>query len=667
MSNARFVPFVLFADPSFWSEFNRKKLTEWKLDESQRTVVASYCNSDSSLSCSRLSLSYDAFSTNEATHSCENITYVHGSVIPLNTIEKFNTFNHRQLIDELCLKLKNIIESKRWLTDPQELDLFVLVAFGDLKKFNYHYWNCMPALVFPPDIVFTEAKDDICVDLGARISQEFVRNGGKPFLISDNNFLPLSALPVRSDCEKLIVVYRDPSTKSDIPGWPMRNLLAAVSYISEKSRAMTFMCFRSGTSVPTVSLKVTWSRTKDDWRNCSAVGWERHSDGMLAPSSVSLQSAFDPIKLSEQSVQLNLQLIRWRLVPDIDLDRFANQRCLILGSGTLGCNISRALLGWGFKKFTFVDCAPVSFSNPVRQSLFDFSDSLDGGKLKSVAAASAIKRIYPSVEADAVNMIIPMPGHSFSEKGVEELSDRLRVLEELIIKHDVIFMVMDSREARWAPTVISSYHGKLAISVALGFDSYVVIRHGIRNGSALRDSSVSKAEHCLSHSLRDYTTIPGSELGCYFCSDITAPRNSTKDRTLDQQCTVSRPGLSMAASGMAVELLVSVLQHPLGGLAPAQNGESEEAESCLGSTPHQIRAFISRFSQMTPAVRRFERCVACGVSVLEAFAEHSYSFLQRVVEDPDYLETLCELDKLHVSASQIEMCELDDADDLSSC
>lgn len=116
-------------------------------------------------------------------------------------------------------------------------------------------------------------------------------------------------------------------------------------------------------------------------------------------------------------MNMNLKLVRWRLVPDLKLENLFDLKILMIGSGTLGCNLARSLLGWGIKNITFIDNSVVSYNNPIRQSLFEFEDAKAGNKSKSLAAAEALKRIYPSVNTVGLNIKIPMPGHPVSEQG----------------------------------------------------------------------------------------------------------------------------------------------------------------------------------------------------------------------------------------------------------
>lgn len=69
---------------------------------------------------------------------------------------------------------------------------------------------------------------------------------------------------------------------------------------------------------------------------------------------------------------------------------------------------------------------------------------------------------------------------------------------------------------------------------------------------------------------------------------------------------------------------------------------------------------------MTPAVRRFERCVACGVAVQAAYRSDGFKFLLKVFNSPLHLELISGLDQLQVTATEMDLREFDDNDSVSS-
>lgn len=96
-----------------------------------------------------------------------------------------------------------------------------------------------------------------------------------------------------------------------------------------------------------------------------------------------LKSFMDDQTLAKEAVDLNIKLMKWRLLPTLDIEKIQRKKCLLFGAGTLGCQLSRNLIAWGIKNVTFVDYSKVSYSNPVRQTLYDFEDTKGGGKPKA--------------------------------------------------------------------------------------------------------------------------------------------------------------------------------------------------------------------------------------------------------------------------------------------
>uniref|UniRef100_A0A4W4DWS9 Ubiquitin-like modifier-activating enzyme ATG7 n=1 Tax=Electrophorus electricus TaxID=8005 RepID=A0A4W4DWS9_ELEEL len=675
----QFAPFSSALEAGFWHQLTQKKLNDYRLDESPKSIKGYYYNGDPSGLPTRLTLEFSAFDIDAPTpvRCCPAL----GTLYNTNTLEAFKSTDKKALLDKAANEIWNAIQSGAAVEDPSVLNRFILLTFADLKKYHFYYWFCYPALCFLEGIqlvkapalleqsfsprqisLFQLAYDGLCSTSGTTAVPYFlVKYSEETFevaLLKDwGSFF--------ADLKKVTVGVYDPCTLSQHPGWPLRNfLILLASKWGPQLEVVEVLCFRDRTlqgmrsALHSIVFQVKLpSFSAGNLSFAADVGWEKNSKGAMGPRSVNLSECMDPKRLAESSVDLNLKLMRWRLVPSLDLDKVVSTKCLLLGAGTLGCNVARTLMGWGVRHITFVDNAKISYSNPVRQPLFEFEDCLSGGKFKALAAVDRLRKIFPGVNAEGFNLSIPMPGHpvNFSEVTIAQARQDVEQLEALITAHDVVFLLMDTRESRWLPTVIAASQRKLIVNAALGFDTFVVMRHGLKRnrtsdtGDTSTSSSSSSSSSASGSSL--FSNIPGHRLGCYFCNDVVAPGDSTRDRTLDQQCTVSRPGLAMIAGALAVELMISILQHPEGGYAVASSSDDRmnEPPTSLGLVPHQV---IWKPPSLSLAVWTHVK----SLKSLQNITRDGFQFLSKVFNSShSFLEDLTGLTLLHQETQAAEV------------
>jgi len=171
--------------------------------------------------------------------------------------------------------------------------------------------------------------------------------------------------------------------------------------------------------------------------------------------------------------------------------------------------------------------------------LFDFKDCLEGGAKKAIRAAESLKEIYPGVDSNGYMMSIPMAGHPIMDEST--VMSEFETLQRLVDEHDAIFLLMDTRESRWLPTVMGKAAGKIVMNAALGFDSFVVMRHGAKD-----------------------TAHPEQELGCYFCNDVVAPADVSLESKNTKPLELTNFGPSLSQIKPLTSSALSLVQ----GLLP---------------------------------------------------------------------------------------------------
>ncbi|KAI4193613.1 MAG: hypothetical protein LQ350_008228 [Teloschistes chrysophthalmus] len=627
-----------------------------------------------------------------------------GMIKNVNTIEDYRNLDKSAILTQAGRTVWDAINDGTIYSCPSLLSSFVMILFADLKKYKFTYLFGFPALhsesawtlkyrdtsfsggdgantgIAEHTTSLTSAESVALVEsvqtwrysvdarqygffLAKRVYQYNTTQGN--INLEDERPQSRSTTPEASrsgldyywvigslakyeagffegvDLANQFVCFADPSTYREYPGWMLRNLLVLISkrWCLEKVQVLCYRDIQSRREEArslVLQLKLDSdtanSQTIGGQGNDSIIseqmprvsGWERSSSGKISSKIANLGEYMNPERLADQAVDLNLKLIKWRISPGLDLDVVKTTKCLLLGAGTLGSYVSRNLMGWGV----------------LRQPLFNFQDCVNGGARKALRAAEALKEIYPGVQSEGHVISVPMAGHPIlDEAGIR---NDYEVLAQLIQEHDAIFLLMDTRESRWLPTVMGKAMGKIVMNAALGFDSYLVMRHGL----LARDE-----------------VQPQQSLGCYFCSDVVAPADSVADRTLDQQCTVTRPGIAAIASALLVEMFVSVLQHPERAFAPAPASPNEDrGEHPLGVVPHQVRGFLSNFQNLVIKGNSYDCCSACSPQIIDAYEADGWQFVKRALNEKDYVEELSGLAEVHRTAEKA-LAEIEFSDD----
>ena len=640
-SVVKFVPFASTVESSFWVRYCQEKLDRIQLSEDPIDLIATY-----SVDGPRLQVQETSLET--STKIPNDRIAMKGTLMGFNTLESFQKLDKNELLRTFMQDL------------PDKMTSFLLLTYADLKNHKVLYWFAMPALVPHSSIraLRQESLHDVWTleERQTLYSQiQVLRTETCPpyFIYNQGTCLPLSSYDEKDD---VIFGFFDPSQGAPM-GWPMRNLVAYLSlHLKLGGTTVRILSYRPKrlrrTSLEDTSFEEVDSSFEEemdasvllhvlvpDVYDNKAVGWELNARSKPGPRSVNLRPLLDSQHLAIQAADLNLKLMKWRMIPSLQVEKLQSTRVLIIGAGTLGCTVARVLLGWGIRHIQFVDSGKVSYSNPCRQSLFTLEDCEDnegsGGRPKAAAAAEALRRIAADVQSTGHALSIPMPGHK--EESVEV---SVNTLDAMVQECNVLFLLTDTRESRWLPTVMAAAHDKMLLNAALGLDSWLVMRHG-------------------------------GGLGCYFCNDVVAPENSTKNRTLDQQCTVTRPGLAPIASSMAVELMVALLHHPLEHKAEAAAPSPQRMRKeftldsseggALGIMPHQIRGSLVSYTMMTPTVPAFAYCTGCAPAIIEAYHADKVELVQKVCESRDgsYLEDLSGLTAFRAEAAD-KMVEMED-------
>ena len=332
-------------DVTFWHELSKQKIENYKLSE-EEVSIKGYYSIDSSHSNlpSLFCLEQKSFSSSFKAYPYTFVTP--GSLFVLNTIESFKAFDKVKAFNLIRDKIWGDIVSGKALKDPSLLNQFLLVTFGDLKKFLFHYMFAFPVIKFPtslkydlePELLSNFFNEEQLSQLNTKYNslrgysdniEENNTSGcqnniGYFILKKIENDIHVATIDRWDDfyteSDEIWFGIADSSPKDYHPGWSTGNalvLLAVQKAKQIKDKKVNLLFFRQHrknilpTSFVYPSISIPIIEDPLSFKP-EAVGWEKNLK-RIAPKFVNLGQTMDPYQIAVTQTTLNLKLMKVRI------------------------------------------------------------------------------------------------------------------------------------------------------------------------------------------------------------------------------------------------------------------------------------------------------------------------------------------------------------------
>lgn len=390
MPLVQFTPFTSQVEPTLWHAYSQRKLNEIRLEDESIPFSAEYApakrvwdkvsESYVGLGC-RLRL--DAAGLGHASSSTSAmVVRIPGTLKNFNTLEEFKQADKQAYLYRVADAIWDAVHTDTASFDVNALNQALLLTYMDLKSYRYYYWFAFPALITREAPWHLDGEWQSCVEaygdawFAARAEQLLDRAHMPAWLVmaDEGGAWRFSRLADgerycrETPVDKQTLLFIDPSPHAQSPGWPLRNMLTYLSVRFSISR-IRVICWKDSLASPDhgAPSSVVGTIFQEGERRAArvtyrpgtmlpdAVGWERNAQERLAPKLISLGAMLDPKmcvvdsgatdrRLAEHAVDLNLKLMRWRAMPELDLGTIQSTKALIIGAGTLGSYMARTLM-----------------------------------------------------------------------------------------------------------------------------------------------------------------------------------------------------------------------------------------------------------------------------------------------------------------------------------